>query len=106
MAKNATKASPNGPPIRPAFRTALNDFNQINEVESVTNENTKPFNERSSVKSYEIIPNGSAKSPVPTFPFKMCINTPRADVPSCPFRGLLFRGASIRSSRFNFRLKF
>ena len=57
-------------------------------------------------ESYEIIPNGSAKSPVPTFPFKMCINTPKADVPSCPFRGLLFRGASIRSSRFNFRLKF
>ena len=43
MAKNATKASPNGPPIRPAFRTALNDFNQINEVESVTNENMKPI---------------------------------------------------------------
>jgi len=36
MAKNATKASPNGPPIRPAFRTALNDFNQINEVEPVS----------------------------------------------------------------------
>ena len=58
------------------------------------------------ILSSEIIPNGNAKSPVPTFPFKMCINTPKADVPSCPFRGLLFRGASMRSSRFSFKLKF